>query len=89
LIKIDFLKHKETNGNLFPIQIYPKAIQEIIIETLHIKHLFPIDYLGAGILSAASASIGKSHKQVKTWMGRKSKLIYIGVGKPGDAEHKL
>jgi hypothetical protein len=34
------------------------------------------------LLSAASASIGKSHKRVKTWMGRKSKLIY-GVGQPG------
>jgi hypothetical protein len=55
----DYLKHKETiklisNRNL-------SKYQEIIIE-IHDKHLFPIDYIAAGLLSAASASIGKSHK---------------------------
>ena len=85
-LEIDFLKHKETNGNLFPIQIYPKAIQEIIIE-IHNKHLFPIDYLGAGILSAASASIGKSHKlEVKHGWEEKVNLFMVIVGQPGDAK---
>jgi hypothetical protein len=85
-LEIDFLKHKETHGNLFPIQIYPKAIQEIIIE-IHNKHLFPIDYLGAGILSAASASIGKSHKlEVKHGWEEKANLFMVIVGQPGDAK---
>jgi hypothetical protein len=55
----DYLKHKETI-KLISIEIY-QNIQEIIIE-IHDKHLFPIDYIAAGLLSAASASIGKSHK---------------------------
>ncbi|MFV5685104.1 DUF3987 domain-containing protein [Flavobacterium sp. GB2R13] len=85
-LEIDFLKHKETQGNLFPIGIYPKPIQEIIIE-IHNKHLFPIDYLGAGILSAASASIGKSHKlEVKHGWQEKVNLFMVIVGQPGDAK---
>ncbi|RVT71207.1 DUF3987 domain-containing protein [Flavobacterium sufflavum] len=85
-LEIDFLKHKETHGNLFPIEIYPKAIQEIIIE-VHNKNLFPIDYLGAGILSAASTSIGKSHKiKVKDDWEEKVNLFMVIVGQPGDAK---
>jgi hypothetical protein len=33
----DYLKHKDTKGNLFPIQIYPKDFQKIILEH-HNKH---------------------------------------------------
>ena len=82
----DYLKHKDNKGNLFPIEIYPKAIQEIIIE-IHDKHLFPIDYIGAGILSAASASIGKSFKlEVKHGWLEKANLFMVIVGQPGDAK---
>ena len=86
-LELDFLKHKETKGNLFPIDIYPKAIQEIIIE-IHNKQVFPIDYLGAGILSAASASIGKSYKLEvkKNGWEEKVNLFMVIVGKPGDAK---
>jgi hypothetical protein len=85
-LEIDFLKHKETKGNVFPIEIYPKASQDIIIE-IHNKHLFPIDYLGAGLLSAASASIGKSHKlEVKHGWQEKVNLFMVIVGQPGDAK---
>ena len=82
----DYLKHKDTKGNLFPIQIYPKDFQKIILEH-HNKHLFPIDYLGAGILSAASASIGKSFKlEVKHGWLEKVNLFMVIVGQPGDAK---
>lgn len=86
-LEIDFLKLKEIKGNLFPIEIYPKAIQEIIIE-IHNKQVFPIDYLGAGILSAASASIGKSYKLEvkKNGWEEKVNLFMVIVGKPGDAK---
>lgn len=85
-LEIDFLKHKETQGDLFPIEIYPKAIQEIIIETNN-KHLFPIDYLGSGILSAASTSIGKSYKvNIKHGWDEKSNIFMVIVGQPGDAK---
>ena len=85
-LEIDYLKHKETHGDLFPIEIYPKAIQEIIIE-INNKHLFPIDYLGSGILSAASSSIGKSYKiHVKQGWEEKLNLFMVIVGQPGDAK---
>ena len=86
-LEIDYLKHKDNKGNLFPIQIYPKAIQEIIFE-IHKKQVFPIDYLGAGILSAASASIGKSYKLEvkKNGWEEKVNLFMVIVGKPGDAK---
>jgi hypothetical protein len=86
-LEIDFLKLKEIKGNLFPIDIYPKAIQEIIIE-IHNKQVFPIDYLGSGILSAASASIGKSYKLEvkKNGWEEKVNLFMVIVGKPGDAK---
>ncbi len=82
----DYLKHKDIKGNKFPIEIYPKATQEIILE-FHNKHLFPIDYIGAGILSAASASIGKSFKlEVKHGWLEKVNLFMVIVGQPGDAK---
>ena len=85
-LEIDFLKHKDAKENLFPIDIFPKAIQEIIIE-INSKYLFPIDYLGAGILSASSASIGKSYKlEVKHGWQEKVNLFMVIVGQPGDAK---
>jgi hypothetical protein len=49
----------------------------------HTQALFPIDYLGAGILSAASASIGKSHKlEVKHGWEEKVNLFMVIVGQP-------
>lgn len=86
-LEIDFLKLKEIKGNLFPIEIYPKAIQEIIIE-IYNKQVFPIDYLGSGILSAASVSIGKSYKLEvkKNGWEEKVNLFMVIVGKPGDAK---
>lgn len=85
-LELDFLKHKETKGNLFPLEIYPRDAQEIIIE-IHNKHLFPLDYLGAGILSAASAAIGKSYKlEVKHGWEEKVNLFMVIVGQPGDAK---
>jgi hypothetical protein len=86
-LELDFLKHKETKGNLFPIDIYPKAIQAIIIE-IHNKQVFPIDYLGSGILSAAATSIGKSYKieVKKNGWEEKVNLFMVIVGQPGDAK---
>ena len=85
-LELDFLKHKEAKGNLFPLEVYPRDTQEIIIE-IHNKHLFSLDYLGAGILSAASAAIGKSHKlEVKHGWEEKVNLFMVIVGQPGDAK---
>ncbi len=82
----DYLKQKETNNNPFPIEIFPKAIQEIIIEA-HDKYQFSIDYIGSGILSAASTAIGNTHKTlVKSDWIEQSNLYMVIVGRPGDSK---
>jgi len=85
-LELDYLKQKETNSNPFPVEIFPKAIQEIIIEA-NDKYQFPLDYLGAGILSAASTAIGNSHKViVKYGWEEKINLYTVIVGRPGDTK---
>lgn len=82
----DFLTLTGRNENPFPIEIYPKILQEIIFEA-HNKYQFPIDYLGAGILSAASAAIGVTYKiKVKTGWIEKCNLFTVIVGRPGDSK---
>jgi len=74
------------NSNPFPTAIYPKIIQEIMFEA-NDKYQFSIDYLGAGILSAASAAIGVSHKvRVKKGWNEKCNLFSVIVGRPGDSK---
>jgi len=57
----EYLKLDKSCLNPFPIDVFPKAIQEIAFEARN-KYQFSLDYLGAGILSAASSGIGVSHK---------------------------
>ena len=69
--------------NPFPIEAFPKPIQEIIIATNE-SLKFPIDFTGASILFAASVAIGNSYKikAPEGWIS--SAVIYIAlVGKPG------
>lgn len=76
----------EINDNPFPIEIFPKALQQILYEA-HNKYQFSIDYLGAGCLSAMSAAIGISYKVevLKGWL-EKCNLFMVIVGRPGDAK---
>lgn len=85
-LEIDFLKQKETINNPFPIEIFPKSIQEIIIEA-NDKYQFSIDYLGAGILSAAATAIGNTHKIIfkENWI-EQCNLYMVIVGRPGDSK---
>jgi Protein of unknown function (DUF3987) len=82
----DYLKLKKNNGNPFPVEIFPKELQTIIYEC-HNKYQFSLDYIGAGILSASSASIGISHKvKVKHGWEEKCNLFTVIVGRPGDSK---
>ena len=72
-----------TNNELFPVEVFPEQIQQIIIDTN--KGLdFPIDFIGASILSAVSIATGNTYK-VKARNGwNESALIYIAlVGSAG------
>lgn len=44
----------------FPIEVFPKEVQEIILE-LHRKAKYPIEYLGGALLSAMATAIGTTH----------------------------
>lgn len=85
-LESDFLTLTEKNQNPFPVEIYPKRLQEVIYEA-HYKYQFSIDYIGAGILSAASAAIGVSHQvRVKKGWNEKGNLFTVIVGRPGDSK---
>ena len=85
-LEMDFLKNTDENENIFPFDIFPKAIQEIILEANN-KFQFSIDYLGSGILSAASTAIGLKYKLgVKEGWNEKCNLYVVIVGRPGDSK---
>mgnify|MGYP005855418827 CR=1 FL=1 len=85
-IKNHFLKiQKEVQAdqNLFPVEVFPKAIQEIIIDTNESLN-FPIDFIGASILYAVSVSIGNTHKiEIKKGWQENAVLYLSIVGRPG------
>lgn len=67
----------------FPIQIFPKTIQDIA-EATSICSDYPIDYISASLLSASATSIGNTHSiNVKNnW--HETAILYLAlVGNPG------
>jgi len=85
-LELDYLKQKETNDNPFPLDIFPKALQEFSIEA-NDKYQFSIDYVGSSILSAASTAIGNTHKiRIKDNWIEQSNLYMVIVGRPGDSK---
>lgn len=82
----DYLRLNNKSKNPFPIDVFPKELQEIAFEASN-KYQFSLDYLGAGILSAASSAIGISHKvEVKKGWEEKANLFTVIVGRPGDSK---
>ncbi|MBP7679059.1 MAG: DUF3987 domain-containing protein [Bacteroidales bacterium] len=72
------IKPEPQSGNPFPFKVFPEPIQQIILETN--KNLdFPIDFIGAGILYAASVCIGNSYRiEVKKgWL--ESSVLYLAI----------
>ncbi|KAA3623350.1 MAG: DUF3987 domain-containing protein, partial [Bacteroidetes bacterium] len=64
--------------NKFPIEVFPKAIQEIITATNESLN-FPIDFVGASMLYAASVAIGNSCK-VEIMKGYQQNVsLYIAI----------
>lgn len=82
----DYLKLTKKNKNPFPVNIFPKILQEVIFEASE-KFQFSLDYLGAGILSASSSAIGNKIKvKVKQEWLEKCNLFTVIVGRPGDSK---
>jgi len=63
----------------FPVDAFPSDIQEIIAAT-HEKLKFPIDYIGASLLFAASLMIANTYKVrvKKTWIEKA--VLYMALG---------
>jgi len=86
----DFFQLTDKNSNPFPVETFPKEALEVAYEA-HSKFQFSLDYLGAGILAAASSAIGNSLKvEVKKGWNEKANLFTVIVGRPGDGKsHSL
>lgn len=76
-------KTDEADRNPFPVEVFPKPIQEIITATN--KSLkFPIDFIGSSILYAVSVAIGNTHRVeiMKGW--QETAVLYLClVGRAG------
>ena len=85
-LEIDFSILTNRNTNRFPIEVFPKLLQDIITEA-NKKYKFSADYLGTGMLAACSSSIGNSHKILvkQNWI-EKVNLFIVIVGKTGDSK---
>lgn len=93
LNRIDFEKELEKYGigkeseeietNLFPVEVFPLPIQKIIHATNENLN-FPTDFIGTSILSAASISIGNTHKiEIKRGFLESAVLYTAIVAPPG------
>lgn len=79
----DFHNAKE---NLFPVDAFPNLVQ-VIINNLHNQLGFPIDFIGAAMLSVASTAIGNTYaiRVNESWTDTAVLFMAI-VGSPGTAK---
>ncbi len=73
----------EKQTNRFPVEVFPKQVQQIIAATNEDLN-YPIDYIGASMLYAASVAVGNTYRiEVKSgWV--ESPVLYLAlVGRPG------
>src|SRR5574344_1060089 len=69
--------------NPFPVEVFPKPIQEIITATNE-SLKFPIDFIGSSILYAVSVAVGNTHRIeiMKGW--QETAVLYLClVGRAG------
>lgn len=83
LIVSEVERNLEELENSFPVSAFEPPVQEYIKATnQYLK--FPVDFMGASILFAASVAIGNTHKVkvMNSWI--ESAVLYIvSVGRPG------
>ncbi len=73
---VEGLKNKK--GNPFPIDVFPRAVQDIINATYSDLN-FPVDFTGVSMLYAASVAIGNTHR-VEVMKGyQQSAMLYIAI----------
>jgi hypothetical protein len=73
----------DISTNLFPVDVFPTTIQQIIMETNE-KIGYPIDFIAASLFYAASVAIGNTHKIRIKNLYVESPVLYLAlVGKKG------
>ena len=73
----------EQKTNLFPYEVFPKPVQEIITATNESLN-FPIDFISASILYTVSVAIGNTHRAQIFKGYEQSAVLYLAiVGRPG------
>src|SRR5688572_2659592 len=77
------LQRKNKTLNHFPVEVFPNLIQGIIRSTNECL-LFPMDFIGASILSALSISIGNTYRiEIKKGWTENCVLYTVLIGPPG------
>ena len=74
---------QKAKQNPFPVEVFPKPVQEIIRATNE-SLKYPIDFMGASILYAVSVATGNSYRLeiMKGW--QENAVLYVSfVGRPG------
>lgn len=70
-----------SNSNEFPVDALPAPVREIVFATNEALN-FPIDFISASLLHAASTAIGNTH--LSKWKWKESCCLYMAiVGNPG------
>src|SRR5688572_19058217 len=74
---------KLAKGNVFPSEVFPGPVLEIIEATNKCLG-FPIDFIGTALLYATSVAMGNTHRiQVKIGRVESGILYFALVGPPG------
>jgi hypothetical protein len=77
------VKGTEQKTNPFPVDVFPKPVQEIITATNE-SLTFPIDFISTSILYAVSVSIGNTHRAQIFKGYEQNAVLYLAiVGRPG------
>lgn len=77
------LEEKKQQKNLFPIDVFPLAIQQIIKSTNESLN-FPIDFIGASILYAVSVAVGNTYRiELMKSFDQNAVLYFAIVGRAG------
>lgn len=85
-LEFDSIKLNNEEDNIFPIDIFPKAITDFILQS-HKAFDFHLDYLGAGVLSTCSTAIGNTCKlKLKEGYITKCNLYMVIIGRAGDGK---
>ncbi len=76
---------QDNKGPVFPVEIFPDKIQNIIKET-HSESCFPINYISAALFFAASVAVG-NHRILKVnTFKAKAHLFMALLGSPGSGK---